>query len=356
MNEIKINTLLIKAHETGASDIHLTVGEQPAFRIDGEIIKTMFPQLSEEDMLGAITETAPEEIRKNISSLTDEDYPYEIKGISRFRINLAKASGKFSMTIRLISYDIPDFKTLNMPQSLENFAKLDNGIVLVTGVAGSGKSTTIASILEYINNTRRKHIITVEDPIEYVYKSKKSIFTQRQVKTDTENFLSGMKYALRQDPDVILIGEIRDAETVKSALYAAETGHLVFATLHTFNALQTINRVLSFFEPTERETVRAQFAQVYRGSISQKLLPLAREKGRIPAHEILFTTPTVKDFIIKNEPDEIYKLVQKGSYDDMITFNNSLYKLFKEGKITQETAIDASDNPNELNRLIRGVY
>lgn len=356
MSEYNINELLKKAHELGASDLHLIVGEVPSFRIDGKIIKSKLPVVTEEYVNDAIQRTAPRSLLDKIINSYNFDYPYEIYGICRFRINLAKSFGNHSVTIRLVHFDIPTFEQLNLPPSIEKFSELDNGIVLVTGVAGSGKSTTIASILNHINNTKRKHIITIEDPIEYVYHSNKSIFTQRQIGIDTLNFNDGLKYALRQDPDVIVIGEIRDMETIQSALHSAETGHLVFATMHTFNAVQTINRVLSFFPPSERENVRHQFAEVYRGSISQKLIPNAKGEGRIPAIELLHSTSTIKDFIIKDELEEIYKLVKKGSYDDMITFNMSLFDLYKKGLITKEAAIESTDNPNELMHYIRGVY
>ncbi len=356
MSDYTIDLLLKKALELGASDLHFIVGEVPSFRIDGKIIKSKLPPVTEDDMIHAIDTMAPVSMRDKIFNSYDSDFPYEINGVCRFRVNLAMSFGYHSMTIRLVSYDIPTFEQLNLPSTVEKFSQLENGIVLVTGVAGSGKSTTIASILNHINNTQKKHIVTVEDPIEYVYKSNKSIFTQRQIGIDTANYLDGLKFALRQDPDVILIGEIRDMETVKSALHAAETGHLVFATLHTFNAIQTINRILSFFNPSEREAVRSQFAEVFRGSISQKLLPKTDDKGRIPAVELLYSTSTIKDFIIKDDLEEIYKLVQKGSYNDMITFNQSLYDLYKKGLITKETAIEHSDSPNELMHYIRGVY
>ena len=356
MSEYTIDALLQKAIELKASDLHFIVGEVPAFRIDGKILKSKLPPVTEDDMIRAIDDMAPISMRDKIFNSYDSDFPYEIEGVCRFRVNLAMSFGYHSMTIRLVSYDIPTLESLCLPPTVANFANFENGIVLVTGVAGSGKSTTIASILNHINNTKKKHIVTVEDPIEYVYKSNKSIFTQRQIGIDTKNYLDGLKFALRQDPDVILIGEIRDMETVQSALHAAETGHLVFATLHTFNAIQTINRVLSFFPPGEREIVRSQFAEVFRGSISQRLLPKANGQGRIPACEILFSTSTIKDFILKDELEEIYKLVQKGSYNDMLTFNIALYELFKKGIITKETALEHSDNPNELIHYIRGVY
>ena len=356
MNDYTIDSLLRKAQELGASDLHFIVGEVPAFRIDGKIIKSKLEPVTEEDMMHAIDAMAPVSMRDKIFRSYDSDFPYEIEDVSRFRVNLAMSFGYHAMTVRLIPYEIPTREQLSLPHTVEKFTHFDNGIVLITGATGSGKSTTIASILESININQKKHIVTVEDPIEYVYKSKKSIFTQRQIGIDTGSFLDGLKFALRQDPDVILIGEIRDMETVQSALHAAETGHLVVATLHTYNAVQTINRILSFFPPSEREAVRSQFAEVYRGSISQKLLPKANGKGRIPAIELLVSTPTIKDFILKDELEEIYKLVKGGSYNDMITFNMSLYDLYKSGFITKEVALEHSDAPNELMHYMRGVY
>ena len=356
MSTYNIDALLKKAFEMGASDVHIIVGEVPSFRIDGKIFKTNLRPVTEDDMLRAIDDMAPISMRDKIFKSFDSDFPYELEGVCRFRVNLAMTFGYHSMTIRMISYNIPTMSELSLPESVEKFSHFDNGLILVTGVAGSGKSTTIASILNHINMNFEKHIVTVEDPIEYVYKSQKSIFTQRQIGIDTASFLDGLKYALRQDPDVILIGEIRDMETVQSALHAAETGHLVFATLHTYNAIQTINRILSFFPPAERDVVRTQLAELYRGSISQKLLQKAQGKGRIPACEILFSTPIIKDFILKDELEEIYKLVQKGSYNDMLTFNACLYSLYKKGLITKEEALENTDNENELIHLMRGVY
>lgn len=356
MSEYTIDTLLKKAIELGASDLHFIVGEVPSFRIDGKIMKSKLPPVTEQDMIDAIDSMAPVAMRDKIFRSYDSDFPYEIENVSRFRVNLAMSFGHHSMTVRMIPYEIPQIVQLNLPQNIEKLTHFDNGIVLITGATGSGKSTTIASVLDHINNTQKKHVVTIEDPIEYIYKSKKAIFTQRQIGIDTADYIDGLKYALRQDPDVILIGEIRDMETVQSALHAAETGHLVFATLHTFNAIQTIHRILSFFPPAERDAIRSQFANVFRGSVSQKLLPKSSGKGRIPAVELLVTTPTIKDFIMKDELEEIYKLVQKGSYEDMITFNMSLYNLYKKNLITKEVALDNSDNPNELQQLIRGVY
>ncbi len=356
MKQEELHAILKNATEVGASDIHLCVNEVPVYRIDGEIIKTPLAQLTEDDILDVINYTVPQQLKNNVLEGYDSDYPFELKDLSRYRVNVAKAFGYHTVTIRLIPYNIPTFEDLKLPASIERLSDYDNGIILVTGVAGSGKSTTIASVLEKINQTKQKHIVTIEDPIEYEYKNKKSIFTQRQVGIDTKDYHSALKYTLRQDPDIILIGEIRDAETIKSALYAAETGHLVFATLHTFNAVQTINRVLSFFEPTERDAIRRQFAEVFRASSSQKLLPQASGQGRIVAIELLFSNPTIKDFIIKDEFNEIYKLASNGKYRDITTFNSYLYKLYKNELITQEVALENSDIPGELMRMIKGVY
>lgn len=356
MEEKDILFYLKKALELNASDVHFIVGQAPSFRIDGKIVKINAQPLTNQMMLNYIKMIAPDAMKDNILTSYDSDFPFEIPNVCRFRVNVAMSFGNYSMTIRLVSYKIPTFSELLLPSSISKFSKFDNGIVLITGVAGSGKSTTIASILDNINKTQQKHIITVEDPIEYVFQSDKSIFTQRQIGIDTTSYLDGLKFALRQDPDVILIGEIRDMETVQSALHAAETGHLVFATLHTFNAIQTINRILSFFPPHEREIVRSQFAEVFRGSVSQKLLPKAQGKGRLPVCEILFSTSTIKDFIMKDDLEEIYKLVQRGSYNDMITFNMALYDAYKNGLITKEVALENSDNQNELQHYMRGVY
>lgn len=351
MSEYSIDDLLKKAVELNASDVHITTGEVPSLRINGIIRRLNIPAVSEKNVIEYMNKE--EKFSLNNKNLYDYDFSYEIKDIARFRVNLAKSFGRYSLTIRIIPTSIPKFEQLGLPERIKNFAELENGIVLVTGVTGSGKSTTIASILDYINERKRKHILTIEDPIEYVYTSKKSIFTQRQIGLDTQDFISGLKYAMRQDPDIILVGEIRDIETVRSALYAAETGHLVLSTLHTIDAVQTFHRILGFFPPSEREAIRNQLSEVYRGSISQRLLLNADNNGRVPAVEILFSTPTIKDFFIKDNLEEVYNMVKQGSYDGMLTFNMSLAKLYQEGKITKETAIEYSDNQNELIKMIR---
>lgn len=355
-NTFDIVMFLKKAVVIGASDVHLQVGEHPVLRVDGKILKVDMPYLSQDDIESAYNEMIPAHCSGKLNDFFDLDFAYEIQGISRFRVNFSRQLGKGALVIRTIPYNIKRIAELKLPESIEQFATLNNGLVLITGPTGSGKSTTIASLIDYVNSNYPKHIITIEDPVEFIFSNKKSIVSQRQVLIDTPSFPDGIKYALRQDPDVIFIGEIRDRETVTSALKAAETGHLVFATIHTNDAIQTVNRIVNMFEPSDREFVRSQLAQVLRGTVSQKLLPLINETGRRPACEVLVVTPTVKDFIEKDKLDEIYELVKKGSFNNMITMNASLYRLYEQELITEETALAYSDNKNELMQMFRGVF
>lgn len=356
MGNFDIVRFLTEAVEKEASDVHLRTDEPPALRRDGKIYKTNLAPLSEIDILEIMDVILPNSIKNKAFEVFDLDFAYEIKGVSRFRVNLSRELGKLAIVIRVISYDILTIDQLNLPKVIEKFAHLNSGIVLITGATGSGKSTTIASLIDYINQNYQKHIITIEDPVEYIFSDKKSIITQRQIEIDTANFPDGIKYALRQDPDVILIGEIRDIETMQSALKASETGHLVFATMHTNDAIQTINRIVNFYDPQDRDFVRKQVAETIKGTVSQRLIPRQDTFGRIPACEVLVVTPTVKDFIIKNQLEELYDLVKKGSFDHMLTLNRSLYDLVKRKIITPENAIYYSDNKTELQQFLRGVY
>lgn len=328
----------------------------PVVRKDGKIIKTNFPQITEKDISHVLNVVLPKYLRTKVQAAFDLDFSYEIKGLSRFRINLARQMGNTSLVFRIIPYEIPTFEQLHLPPALNMFSKFHSGIVLVTGPTGSGKSTTIASLIDLINKNERKHIITIEDPIEFIYSNKNCIITQRQVEIDTLSFPDGVKYALRQDPDVILIGEIRDIETLSSAMKAAETGHLVIASLHTNDAIQTVSRIVGMYEPQDRASVRKQLAETLKACVAQKLLPLKSGHGRIPACEIMVVTPTIKDFIIKDELEQIYDLVKKGSYNDMITMNMSLLQLIKEDLITKDTALEVSDNKVEIQQMLRGAY
>lgn len=355
-NNFDVIEFLKKAVAVGASDVHLQVGEHPSIRVSGRITKIDMPILSDEDMEAAYKAIIPPHFIEKLDQIFDLDFAYEIQGVSRFRVNMNRQLGKFSLVIRAIPYNIKKFSELNLPESIEQFSNLNNGLILVTGPTGSGKSTTIASLIDYINNNYQKHIVTIEDPIEFVFSNRRSIVSQRQVLVDTPSFPDGIKYALRQDPDVIFVGEIRDRETADAALKAAETGHLVFATIHTNDAIQTCYRIVNMFEPSDRDFVRSQLASVLRGTVSQKLVPMKDSADRVPACEVLVVTPTVKDFIEKDKLEDIYELVKKGTFNNMITMNASLYRLYDRGFITEEMANLYSDNKTELQQMMRGVY
>ena len=354
--EFDIEDFLRKAVAIGASDVHLAVGEHPTVRKDGRILKINMPVLTDDDVDRAYDALLPRTTKDSMDNVYDLDFAYEIPGVSRFRVNLSRQLGKNKLVIRLIPYYVPKINELNLPTSIEQFAKLNNGLVLITGPTGAGKSTTIASLIDYINTNYPKHIITIEDPIEFIFNNKKCIISQRQILVDTASFPDGVKFALRQDPDVIFIGEIRDRETITAALKAAETGHLVFATIHTNGAVQTVNRIINMFEPSDRDVIRSQLAGLIKGTVSQKLVPLKDSAGRRPACEVLVVTSTVKDFIEKDELDNIYDLVKKGSFNSMITMNMSLYSLYINGLISEEVAMEFSDDKNELQQMMKGVY
>ena len=356
MEEFNIIRFLKSAAASGASDEHLKVGYPPFVRKNGFILKTNAPALTKEDLDNAILEIAPTSIRDEILTRFDIDFMYEIKGASRFRVNYNRQMGLPALVIRNISYGIPALNELQLPDILESVVQQPNGIILVTGPTGSGKSTTIASLINQININKSKHIVTIEDPIEYVFSSQRSIISQRQVGVDTASFSDGIKYALRQDPDVIFIGEIRDKETMEAALKASETGHLVLSTLHTNDAVQTINRIVNMFDESNRYIIRKQLAETLRATIAQKLVYSETNKMRYPACEIMVVTSTIKDYINKDNPDEIYNLMSDNTVDDMISMNSSLATLVDRGYISQEEALANSNDEAELEKIFRGVY
>ena len=354
-NDFYIDKFLKQAVAAGASDVHISEGEPPAIRVAGQIRRINLPPISSDDMDMTIRSLAPLHLQDRITRFFDIDFSYEIPSCARFRVNMSRQLGKVAVAIRTIPYSIKTYEELSLPQTLENFKKFNNGFILVTGPTGSGKSTTIASLIDYINTHYAKHIITIEDPVEFIFNNKKSIISQRQLIVDTASFSDGIKYALRQDPDVIFIGEIRDRMTMEAALDSAETGHLVVSTIHTNDAIQTVERIINLFEPGERQFIRNQLAATLRGTISQKLIPTV-DGVRLPAAEVLVVTPTVKDFIERDELENVYNLVRKGSFDNMITMNMALFNLLESEKITKEVALSYSDNKSELEQLLRGVY
>jgi len=356
MSDFNIIKFLRSAVASNASDEHLKVGYPPYIRKNGTIKKISMEPLTREDLDAAIVEIAPSAIKNTILTKTDLDFMFEIKDCSRFRVNYNRQVGQPALVLRNIPYGIQNFSSLELPSMLDSITQYQNGIVLVTGPTGSGKSTTLASLINQISLHSEKHIITIEDPIEYVFRSTKSIVSQRQVGVDTESFSAGIKYALRQDPDVIFIGEIRDKETMSAALKAAETGHLVLSTLHTNDAVQTINRVINMFEESNRFLVRKQLAETLRTTIAQKLVYSSKDDKRYPVCEIMVVTSTIKDYISKDQTDEIYELMASNNIDDMISMNNSLAKLVALGKLSEEEALEASNDVNELEKMFRGVY
>ena len=354
--EFNIIQFLKSAVSAGASDEHLKVGYAPYIRKNGFIKRTNLPILTKEVLDNAVLEVAPPSMQNEILNLCDLDFMFELKGCSRFRINYNRQLGQPALVIRNITYNIPRLEDLSLPDILNSIVEYQNGIILVTGPTGSGKSTTIASLINQINLTASKHIVTIEDPIEYIFSSKKSIVSQRQVGVDTKSFSDGIKYALRQDPDVIFIGEIRDKETMEAALKASETGHLVLSTLHTNDAVQTINRIVNMFDESNRFIVRKQLSETLRATIAQKLVYSESAKKRFPACEIMVVTSTIKDYIIKDNSEEIYSLLRDNTVDNMVSMNTSLALLTDKGCISEEEALNNSNDEAELEKMFRGVY
>ena len=356
MTDFNIVQFLRSAVASGASDEHLKVGHSPFIRKNGFIKRTSIAPLTKEDLETIVLEIAPAGLQNQITSKCDIDFMYEIKGCSRFRVNYNRQMGMPALVIRNIPYGIKPLKDLELPEVLNDIIQYPNGLILVTGPTGSGKSTTLASLINQISLNESKHIVTIEDPVEYVFTCKKSIISQRQVEVDTQTFSDGIKYALRQDPDVIFIGEIRDRETMAAALKAAETGHLVLSTLHTNDAVQTINRIINMFDEANRPIIRRQLADSLRATIAQKLVYSKQNDKRYPACEIMVVTPTIRDYINKDNTDAIYELLGDTSIDDMISMNSSLAALVANDLISQEEALENSNDVNELEKIFRGVY
>jgi twitching motility protein PilT len=353
---IDLDTFLRMAVAQGVSDIHLRVGVPPVLRKDGDMLQTKIPPLTEASIQHFAKNIIPEKILHRLKNRTDFDFSFLLDNMCRFRVNLFYEMGRLGLVMRLITLKIPTLDDLGHPSVIARFADLHKGLVLVTGPTGSGKSTTLAALLNTINRTQHKHIVTLEDPVEYVYTSEKSVVTQRQLGLDTDSFPNGIKYALRQDPDVILIGEMRDRETMMSALHAAETGHLVFSTLHTTDSVQTINRIINAFEPYERDPIRNQLAGVLQGTVSQRLVKKAEGKGRVAVSEIMVVSPAIRDYILRDEMGEIYQLLNNAEFEGARSLNYSLYSAYRNNLISADEAIAASENPTELQQMIRGAF
>jgi twitching motility protein PilT len=338
------------------SDIHIRVGYPPIFRFNGEMMFTQMGTVSEEQVMRFLHRFVSEEIKAQLDSKMDLDFSFEVQGLARFRVSYLHEMDNPALVLRVVKMKIPEFSELGLPPALLKFTKMNKGLVLVTGPTGSGKTTSLASLLNYLNRYQSQHVITLEDPIEFVYKNERSVFTQRQLGIDTASFAAGIKYALRQDPDTILVGEMRDRETIQAALHAAETGHMVFSTLHTIDAVQTIGRIINQFEPHERETVRLQLASVLAGTVSQRLARRLDGRGRVPITEIMFVTSTVKDYIEKNQIEDICQLMSDSKNDELVSMNKCLLDAYNAKKISYDEALEISEQPHELGMMLKGVY
>lgn len=349
---MNISELLKKTIELRASDLHITVGYPPVMRINGKLVKYGEELLTPEKNLSLVKQILDEDKFKLLEMNGELDTSYSIAGLGRFRINVYKQRGTYGMAIRVVPLRIPTIEELGLPAIVKELSRKQRGLILVTGPTGSGKSTTLASMLDCINKERSCHILTLEDPIEYLHKHNKSIINQREIGSDSKNFANALRAALRQDPDVILVGEMRDLETISIAITAAETGHLVLSTLHTIGASKTIDRIIDVFPPHQQQQIKIQLSAVLEGIISQQLLPRIDNEGRVLALEIMIATPAIRNLIREGKTHQIQTAIQTGMKFGMQTMDNSLINLFKQGLISKNTALDYAVDREFVSRFI----
>lgn len=346
---LKIQQLFKLMVDSNASDLHITTGTMPGLRVHGEIIRVKTNPLTGEDTKRLIYQILTEDQKNEFEKKLELDFSFGIKGLARFRANVFNSKGAVAAVFRVIPSIIPDFKALNLPNVLLKMCDVSNGLILVTGPTGSGKSTTLASLIDYLNQNEAGHIITLEDPVEFVHAHKNCLVNQREVGSDTLSFQSALKSLLRQDPDIVLVGELRDVETIEAALTIAETGHLVFGTLHTNSCVQTINRVINVFPAHQQIQIRTLMSFVLQGIVSQQLIAKSYEKGRIAAIEILTPTPGIRNLIREDKLHQVYSQMQIGQdKTGMVTMNQSLKKHVETGMISAEVALSYSTAPEEL--------
>ncbi len=350
---LDLEELLRQAVAREASDIHLKVGSAPVLRIDGHLERTDHGPITPAETERIAFAIMPKQRAEEFLNTCEADFAYSVAGLGRFRVNVLRQRGSVGLVLRRVQSSILSFEELGLPPAARRLAENQRGLVLVSGPTGSGKTTTLASMIDHINQTMSRHIVTIEDPIEVLHGDKQSVVNQREIGTDTADFHSALKRVLRQDPDVILIGEMRDPETVKTALSAAETGHLVFSTLHTISATETINRIIDFFPPHEQRQVRMAVAGALRGIVSQRLVECRDGRGRVPAVEVLVATGRVFDKIVNaDETHEIDEIIADGEYYGMQTFDQSLLSLYQRGAIDLGEALAASSRPHDLRLMI----
>ncbi len=353
---VEISELLEKLVKQGGSDLHISSNLPPAIRVDGKLKRLDYPPLAPEDVENLLFPMLSNEQRRRLEQDWELDFSYGIEGLGRFRVNFYKDKGNYAAAFRTITSQVPSFDKLGLPDIVRTTAEKPRGLILVTGPTGSGKSTTLAAMIDYINTTKSEHILTIEDPIEFVHTSKSSIIHQRELGMDTRSFANALKSALREDPDIILVGEMRDHETIALALTAAETGHLVFGTLHTSSASQTIDRIIDVFPEGQQQQIRVQLANSLVAVFSQTLLPKVQpdgtKKGRVMAQEIMLVNPAIANLIREAKAAQIYSTIQMNQGVGMQTLEMALANLYKQDLITLEDALAKTSRPDELKRMI----
>ena len=351
---LDLDRLLQELGERGGSDLHLKVGRPPLFRLAGDLVPTAYPEVSRAELQETVFKMMGPSVKKRFEDNLEVDFSYEVPGLARFRVNAFVQRGDIGAVFRLVPLEVPTIDSLGLPEVLKGLSAQPNGLVIVTGPTGCGKSTTLAAMIQHINQTRPVHVITIEDPIEFVYTDELATINQRELGLDTYDLTKSLRASLRQDPDVVLMGEMRDKETMKFAITAAETGHLVFSTLHTIDAKQTLDRIMDSF-PEEAQTLKMQMALLLRGVICQKLLKRADGTGMVPAFEILINSPNVRQTIEEGTTRDVGKAMEGDTYYGMTTFNQSLLALVRNGLVSEEEAMETSDTPEDLRLGLRGV-
>ena len=352
LETVHMDDLLQDMMEHHASDLHICTHAEPAVRVDGSLKRLNYEKFSDVQCKRILFEILNEAQLKKFESEMELDFAYSLPHRARFRVNMYRDKGNVAAAFRLIPSRVPALKELNLPPILEQISNKPRGLVLVTGPTGSGKSTTLAAMINHINSTKRDHIITVEDPIEYVHTHKMSIINQRELGSDTKSFANALKSSLREDPDVILVGEMRDTETIHLAITAAETGHLVFATLHTNNAAESVDRMVDVFPPAQQSQIRTQLSNNIQAIVSQQLIPRAIGSGRVPAIEIMIATPAVRNLIRENKTFQITSILQTSANIGMVAMDQCLRELAQRGIITKETAISKAVHPEDLSKML----
>ncbi len=352
----RLQPLLKLALRMGASDIHLKADAPLLLRISGDLYTIESEIVTEEELNGIAEAALPPHLRERFDEIKEADFSFVFDGIGRFRCNVFMQKGTVCMAMRHVKTEIPSIPELNLPEQLMEIALSPRGIVIVSGTTGCGKSTTLAAMIQHINRTQKRHIITIEDPIEYLFIDEASVIEQREVGLDTQSFDAALTHILRQDPDVIMIGEMRDASSFMAALAAADTGHLVLTTLHTTTASQSVTRILDFFPHAEREQIRMSLAMTLRAVICQRLVPRAASEGVVPAVEIMTNSATVRKLIEENRLEKLWAAIETGGEEGMQTFNQALYKLVQEGMITEDDALARASNPEALRMNLQGIF